>query len=174
MNTLLKDSLDLLIISIKLLKKKLMNWCSKLIIIFVDTTITTENIWLNLPCFVFYKSHIKPNMELCCYTWAGATQFAFPELNRVQNDLHALLWEYSFSSLHPLSRKHNVAKLSVFYGYFHGKYPVELHSLVPPVQIFITKLRSRITYISSVFQLQVKKSTQTAFCFSSKKWYFVE
>lgn len=152
-----------------------MNLCNKLIIIFVDTTITTENIWLFCHVY-FYKSHIKPNMELCCYIWAGATQSAFPELNRVQNNLHGLVWEYLFSNLQPLSRKHNVASLSVSYGHFHGKYSAELHSLVSPVQIFITKPRRAISMKSNHIRIPTASSKvqSDSFLLSSKKWYFVE
>lgn len=47
--------------------------------------------------------------------------------------------EYLFSILLPLSHRRNVANLSQFYCYSHGKFSVELTSLVPSVQTFTAR-----------------------------------
>ena len=79
-----------------------------------------------------YKSQVRPKMEYCCHIWAGAAKNSLSCLDRVQNRLRNLVGDALFSSLQPLSHRRDVASLSLFYRYFHGKCSSELQSLVPP------------------------------------------
>ena len=83
-----------------------------------------------------YKSQIRPRMEYCCHIWAGACKSSLSSLDRVQRRLRWLIGEELFNTLQPLSHRRDVASLSLFYRYFHGRCSEELHSLVPALQSF--------------------------------------
>lgn len=61
-------------------------------------------------------------------------------LDRIQSCLYSLMKDdlFSFFSLFP--HRHNVTWLSLLYCYFHDKCSYEIHSLVSPVQTFISKI----------------------------------
>ena len=78
-----------------------------------------------------YKSQIRPKMEYCCHIWAGASKSSLSSLDRVQHRLKCLVGINLFSTLQPLSHRRNIASLSLFYRYYHGKCSRELHEMVP-------------------------------------------
>ena len=78
-----------------------------------------------------YKSTIRPCMECCCHLWAGAPACHLDLLDRVQKRICHLVGPALASSLQPLSHRRDVASLSLFYRYYHGKCSRELSSLVP-------------------------------------------
>ena len=88
-----------------------------------------------------YKSQIRPTMEYCCHIWSGASQRSLSSLDTVQRRLLGLIGHDLYSTLQPLSHRRNVASISLFYRYFHGKCSQELHSLVPPNRQFQRQTR---------------------------------
>ena len=72
-------------------------------------------------------------MEYCCHIWAGASQRPLSSLDSVQRRLLGLVGPDLYSTLQLLSHRRNVASISLFYRYFHGKCSHELHSRVPPL-----------------------------------------
>ena len=102
-----------------------------------------------------YKSQIRPKMEYCSHIWAGSSQQALSTLDRVQKRMRGLVGDELFSSLQPLSHRRNVASLSLFYRYFHGKCSDELHSLVPPIREFSRNTRFAKSTTSHPYFLQL-------------------
>ena len=92
-----------------------------------------------------YKSQIRPRMEYCCHIWAGACKSSLSSLDRVQRRLRWLIGEELFNTLQPLSHRRDVASLSLFYRYFHGRCSEELHSLVPALRSFPVRTRFAVT-----------------------------
>ena len=78
-----------------------------------------------------YKSQIRPKMEYCSHVWGGAARSSLNILDRLQHRMKYLVGEELYSTLQPLSHRRNVASLSLFYRYFHGKCSDELKDLVP-------------------------------------------
>ena len=81
-----------------------------------------------------YKSLIRPCMEYCCHIWAGAPSVVLSLLDKVQRRIVNIIGPTLAAKLQPLSHRRNVASLSLFYKYFHGRCSSELSSLVPPVK----------------------------------------
>ena len=102
-----------------------------------------------------YKSQIRPKMEYCSHIWAGSSQQALSTIDRVQKRMRGLVGDELFSSLQPLSLRSNVASLSLFYRYFHGKCSDELHSLVPPIREFSRNTRFAKSTTSHPYFLQL-------------------
>ena len=88
-----------------------------------------------------YKSQIRPTMEYCSHIWAGSSNNALTGLDVVQKSLRGLVGEELYSTLPPLSLRRNVASLSLFYRYYHGKCSDELHSSVPCERSFSVRTR---------------------------------
>ena len=88
-----------------------------------------------------YKSTIRPCMEYCCHLWAGASAECLHLLDRIQNRIINIIGPELASDLQSLSHRRNVASLSLFYRYFHGRCSNELHELVPPPKTFFRVTR---------------------------------
>ena len=88
-----------------------------------------------------YKSQIRPTMEYCSHIWAGSPYNALSVLDEIQKRLRGLVGEQLYSTLPPLSLRRNVASLSLFYRYFHGKCSGELHDSVPCERSFSRRTR---------------------------------
>ena len=97
------------------------------------------------PSEILCKSQICPRMEYCCHIWAGACMSSLSSLDRVQRRLRWLIGEELFNTLQPLSHRRDVASLSLFYHYFHGRCSEELHSLVPALRSFPVRTRFAVT-----------------------------
>lgn len=74
------------------------------------------------PRAILCKSQIRPKVVYRSHIWTGVSHSPLSRLDKVQKRLHR--WD--------------VASLSPFNRYFHGKCPDEMHSLVPPVLTFRT------------------------------------
>ena len=109
-----------------------------------------------------YKSQIRPKMAYCSHIWAGSSQLALSILDLVQKRMRCLVGDDLFSSLQPLSHRRNVASLSLFYRYFHGKCSDELHSLVPPIREFTRSTRFSESASSHPYFLKLPR-TRCAF-----------
>ena len=105
-----------------------------------------------------YKSQIRPTMEYCCHLWAGASHRSLSALDSVQHRLKGLVGPDLYSTLQPLSHRRDVASISLFYRYFHGKCSTELHSLVPPLRVFRRQTRYSNDCAKHPFFLQIPKS----------------
>ena len=92
-----------------------------------------------------YKSQIRPKMEYCSHIWAGSPMNALSVLDRLQNRIKYLIGDQLFQTLPTLGHRRNVACLSLFYRYFHGKCSTELHDLVPPQWKFNRNTRLAIS-----------------------------
>ena len=65
-----------------------------------------------------YKSTIRPCMEYCCHVWAGAPSCYLELLDKLQKRICRTDGPSLAVSLEPLTRRRNVASLSLFYRYF--------------------------------------------------------
>ena len=101
--------------------------------------------YLSPECILhLYKSLIRPHMEYCCHLWAGASSDALSLLDRIQKRVVNIVGPTLATSLQPLSIRRDVASLSLFYKFYHGRCSAELLSLVPP-----PKVSQRVTRLSS-------------------------
>ena len=93
------------------------------------------------PDAILYKTTICHLMEYYCHIWAGASARHLSLLDRVQKRVVNLVGEELGSSLQPLSHRRSVARLCLFYRYFHGKCATSVSDLVPPVRVFERETR---------------------------------
>ena len=101
--------------------------------------------YLSSECILhLYKSLIRPYMEYCCHIWAGAASDVLGLLDRIQKRVVNIVGPTLAASLQPLSIRRDVASLSLFYKFYHGRCSSELLSLVPP-----PKVSQRVTRLSS-------------------------
>lgn len=101
----------------------------------------SESIWLFPSCFYLYKSQIRYKMVFCGDIWAATIEvFTF---QCQQSLIIYFFWGGEgviFSILKPLSPRHNIASLfGMSVDIFMANLFDTLHSLVPSIQIFITK-----------------------------------
>ena len=81
---------------------------------------------------LLYKAQIRPTLEYCCHVWGGAPAMYLNLLDRIQRKAIRLIGDSSLtSSLQSLGLRRNVACLSLFYRYYHGKCSTELANIVP-------------------------------------------
>ena len=78
-----------------------------------------------------YKSTIHSCMEYCCHVWAGASSCYLELLDTLQKRICRTVGPSLATSLEPLARHRNVARLSLFYRYYFGRCSSELTQLVP-------------------------------------------
>ena len=63
-----------------------------------------------------YKSQIRPSLEYCSHVWGGAPKSTLCLLNKVQSKAIRLINNPNLTkSLQPLSHRHLVGDLSIFY-----------------------------------------------------------
>ena len=101
------------------------------------------NNYLTPECILhLYKSLICPSMEYRCHIWAGDFSVELSLLDKVQRRIVNIIGPTLAENLQPLSQRHNVASISLFYKYFNGRRFSELSSLVPPVKtpVLMTRL----------------------------------
>ena len=77
-----------------------------------------------------YKSTIGPCMEYCCHVWAGAPSCYLELLDKLQKRICRTVGLSLAASLEPLTRRQNVASLSLFCRYYFGRCSLELALLV--------------------------------------------
>ena len=78
-----------------------------------------------------YKSTIRPCMEYCCHSWAGATGCYLELLDKLHKRICRTVGPSLATSLGPLAHRQNVANLSLFYRCYFGRCSSELAQLVP-------------------------------------------
>ena len=69
-----------------------------------------------------YKSTIQPSMNYCSHVWAGAPSCYLELLDKLQKQIFRTVGPSLAASLEPLVHHQNVASLSIFYGYYFGRY----------------------------------------------------
>ena len=120
-----------------------------------------------------FKSQIRPRMEYCCHIWAGASESSLSKLDQVQRRLRWLIGDELFNTLQPLPHRRNVASLSLFYRYFHGKCSDELHSLVPPIRSFPVRTRFAVSvhpFFVDIPKIRTKFHMDSFFPRTSSLW----
>ena len=75
-----------------------------------------------------YKPTIQPCMEYCCHVWARVSSCYLEMLDKNE---YARLCSSFAASLEPLAHRQNLTRLSLFYGYYFGRWSSELAQLVP-------------------------------------------
>ena len=68
-----------------------------------------------------YKSTTRPSMEYCCHVWADATSCYLKLLDKLQKRICRTVGALIAASLEPLTHRHNVASLSLFYRFYFGR-----------------------------------------------------
>ena len=77
-----------------------------------------------------YNSTIQPWMEYFCHVWAGAPSCYLELLDKLQKQICRTAGPLLAASLDPLTHRQNVARLSLFYRYYFGRYSSQLAELV--------------------------------------------
>ena len=80
---------------------------------------------------ISYKSTIRPFMEYCFHSWAGAPSCYLEFLDKLQKQICRTVAPSLTASLEPLAHCRNVASLSLFYRHYFGRCSSELAQLVP-------------------------------------------
>ena len=70
-------------------------------------------------------------MEHCCHVWTGAPSCYLEMLDKLQKSICRTVGPSLAASLEPLSHRRNVARLSLFYRYYFGRFSSELAQLIP-------------------------------------------
>ena len=84
-----------------------------------------------------YVSYIRPKMEYNCHIWAGASKTTLDYLDRVQNRAIKLINNAEVANtLDSLEHRRNVACITLFYRYFHGRCSLEVSELLPKIKTF--------------------------------------
>ena len=78
-----------------------------------------------------YKSAIRQCMEYCCHVWAGAPNCYLELLDKLQKRICNTVDPSLAAFLEPLAHCRNVARLSLFFMYYFGRWSSELAQLVP-------------------------------------------
>ena len=79
----------------------------------------------------FYTGFIRPCLEYCSHIWGSSHYTSL--LDRVESKAIRLIGDPSLTStLDPLSLRHKVASLSLFYRYYFGHCSGELAACIPP------------------------------------------
>ena len=87
-----------------------------------------------------YRGLIRPCMEYCSHIWGGSPSTLL--LDRVESKAIRLINCASLTSnLEPLSLRHDVAALSLFYRYYFGHCSRELAACVPPDMVRLRSTR---------------------------------
>ena len=89
-----------------------------------------------------YKSTILPCKEYCSHIWGGAPRsHGLDMLDRVQKRVVCLVGSGLSSDLQALSRRRDVASLSLFFNYYYEICSSELAGLVPPKRVTVRSTR---------------------------------
>lgn len=104
-------------------------------VVFLNSS--SKNLISTMHTFSRAKSDRK--MDHWCHICARAGRFSLLSLHRVQRRLCYIEREELFSTLHSLSHRCNVARLSLLCGYFHSKGSDEIVYMVPLVLTFKAK-----------------------------------
>ena len=111
-------------------------------------------------------------MEYVSHVWGGSTLTAL--LNRVESKAFRLIDSSPLTDcLQPLSHRHNVASLGLFYQYFHANCSSDLSNCMPPL---LARPRcTRITSSSHPFCVHLSNArvnlySQSFIPFSGKFW----
>ena len=81
--------------------------------------------------FKLYTGFIRPCLEYCSHIWGSSPYTSL--LDRVESKVIRLISDPSLTStLDPLSLRHKVASLSLFYRYYFGHCSDELAACIPP------------------------------------------
>ena len=79
-----------------------------------------------------YKSFIRPCMEYCSQVWGGAARTTLKMLDSVQKRAIKIIRNPQITKdLDTLQHRRDVADLSVFYKYYHGRCSDEIKSVMP-------------------------------------------
>ena len=78
------------------------------------------------------NGEIRPSLEYCSHIWGGASKSTLCLLDKVQSRAIRLINNSNLNkSLQPLSHRHLVGDLSIFYRYLHGHCSREIMDTIP-------------------------------------------
>ena len=120
-----------------------------------------------------YKSTIRPLMEYCCHIWAGAPKTHLTLLDRVERRAKNLIGQQLANELLPLSHRRDVASLSLFYRYYHGRCSSALSESVPKPKVFSRATRradSGTCYQVNVERTRTKSRSNSFFVRTAQLW----
>nr|CAH7740659.1 unnamed protein product [Callosobruchus chinensis] len=96
-----------------------------------------------------YKAHIRPSLENCSHIWGAAAPTTLSILDVVHRRVIRLIGDPALTCyLQPLSHRHAVGDLSLFYWYSNGFCSSELTSIIPPL-CKPARCTSRSSYIKN-------------------------
>ena len=79
-----------------------------------------------------YKSEVRPSLEYCSNVWGGAPKSTLCLLDKVQSKAIRLINNPNLTkSLQPLSHRHLVGDVSIYYRYFNGHCSQEFRDIIP-------------------------------------------
>nr|CAH7766681.1 unnamed protein product [Callosobruchus chinensis] len=81
-----------------------------------------------------YKAQVRPSLEYCSHIWGAAAPTTLSILDAVQRRAIRLIGDPALAChLQPLSHRHAVSDLSLFYRNSNGLCSSELTSIIPPL-----------------------------------------
>lgn len=123
---------------------------------------------------LIYKSQIRPTLEYCCHVWGGAPSSYLSLLDSIQRKCVRLIGAPTLTNnLQSLSHRRDVASLSLFYRYYHGRCSSELASSVPLPQSFTRSTRryaSSNPYQVSISRCRTELFASSFFPRTSRLW----
>ena len=85
-----------------------------------------------------YESIIHPCMECCCHVWAGAPRCYLELSDNLQKCICRTVGPSLSLSLEPMAHRRNVARLSLFYRYYFGRWLNWFHFFFPKGALLVT------------------------------------
>nr|CAH7713599.1 unnamed protein product [Callosobruchus chinensis] len=87
------------------------------------------------PCnLLLHKAQIRPSLDYCSHIWGAAAPTTLSIFNAIQRRAIRLIGDPALTChLQPLSHRHAVDDLSLFYRYSNGFCSSELTSIIPPL-----------------------------------------
>ena len=79
----------------------------------------------------FYKPTIRPCMKCCCHIWVGAPSCDLELFEKLRKRIWRTVVASLAASLEPLTRRRNVANLSLLCRYYVSRCSSELAQLLP-------------------------------------------
>ena len=98
-----------------------------------------------------YKAQIRPSLEYCSHVWDGAPKPTLCLLDKEEAKAIRLINNPNLTKfLQPLSHRHLVGDLSIFYRYFNGHCSQEIRDISPvPLRRFRTTRSSTHSNLSN-------------------------
>nr|CAH7724483.1 unnamed protein product [Callosobruchus chinensis] len=102
--------------------------------------------------FTVYKAQVRSSLEYCSHIWGAAAPTNLSILDAVQRRAIGLIGVPALTChLQPLSHRHAVGDLSLFYHYSNGFCSSELTSIIPPLSKAVVLHTSRVERYDRTF-----------------------